>query len=112
MSSKPERLRHFLLVFDHAQAKLIEQQEFSNVVKAMAVYADRETKYDANAKIEVVLIGADSIETVKQTHANYFDGTAALAHAMAIILKDFAPEGERSDLLSLTVTRPSRSEPS
>jgi hypothetical protein len=26
----------------------------------------------------VVLIGSDSLDTVRRTHANYFDGTAAL----------------------------------
>lgn len=82
------RYSHFLLVFDHAAGKLIEQREFDDVDAAMAAYEEREAKYDKTASVEVVLIGADSIETVRLTHANYFDGTAALAHALARILKE------------------------
>jgi hypothetical protein len=32
---------------------------------------------DTSDAIEIVLIGSDSLETVKVTHANYFDGTVA-----------------------------------
>lgn len=85
-----KRLQHFLLVFDHRLAKLIDQRRFADVDEAMAAYEACEAKYDADAEIEVVLIGADSIETVRETHANYFDGTAALAHVLAKILREFA----------------------
>lgn len=90
MAKKQDPLRHFLLVFDHAAAKLIDEQEFDDVYAAMAAYERYESQFDSNDKMEVVLIGADSIETVRETHANYFDGTAALAHALAKILKNFA----------------------
>jgi hypothetical protein len=33
--------------------------------------------------IEIVLIGSDSIETVKRTHANYFDGTVTISRYLA-----------------------------
>lgn len=29
--------------------------------------------------VEIVLIGSDSIETVKRTHANCFDGSVAIS---------------------------------
>jgi hypothetical protein len=32
---------------------------------------------------ELVLIGSDSLETVKITHANYFDGTVAVSKYFA-----------------------------
>jgi predicted ATPase len=37
----------------------------------------REHMEDSSDAIEIVLIGSDSLETVKVTHANYFDGTVA-----------------------------------
>lgn len=65
-------LRHFLLVFDHRRGELIRQHEFSDAEAAMDEYAALEREYDRAAGIEVVLIGADCIETVHRTHANYF----------------------------------------
>ena len=87
MSNHQPRLKHFLLVFDHVQGKLIEEQTFESVDEAMAAYEAREKKYDQSNVVEVVLIGADSMETVRHTHSNYFDGTAALARALADILQ-------------------------
>lgn len=88
MKQPSQRLRHFLLVFDHKQAELIRQDEFEDVDEAVEAYEACEAEYEQQDKIEVVLIGADSLETVRQTHANYFDGTAALARALAIIMKE------------------------
>lgn len=33
--------------------------------------------------MEIVLIGSDSVDTVKLTHANYFDGSAAVSEYLA-----------------------------
>jgi hypothetical protein len=77
------QIRHFLLVFDHEQGKLIDLQEFgSDRDKAVAAYAAKEVELGdlgTVSAIEIVLIGSDSLETVKLTHANYFNGTAAVS---------------------------------
>lgn len=71
---------HFLLVFDHAQGKLIHEQDFGNDLDAaVAAYGQMEHQHRNNDDIDIVLVGSDSIETVKVTHANYFDGSAALS---------------------------------
>lgn len=82
-------LRHFLLVFDHRAGALVgDVREFDAVDDAVAAYEAAESQFDqASDEVEVVLIGSDSLETVRQTHANYFDGTAALARALAKILQ-------------------------
>lgn len=70
---------HFLLVFDHEQSKMIHQQSFGHDVKAAVVeYGKWEHDNKDNPNIDIVLVGSDSLETVMLTHANYFDGTAAL----------------------------------
>lgn len=84
-----DNFRHFLLVFDHRAASLINSQEFEDVDEALIAYAEAEERNDA-VHMEVVLIGADSLDTVKQTHGNYFDGTAALAKALSSLLDDWA----------------------
>jgi hypothetical protein len=66
-------LRHFLLVYDLAAQRLIKQQEFSDGNEAAAAYAALEGDYKGREDFEIVLVGADSIETIKRTHAHYFD---------------------------------------
>ena len=70
-------LQHFLLVYDLAAQHLIKQQEFSDGDEAAVAYADLEREYKDRSDLEIVLVGADSIETIKRTHAHYFDAVAA-----------------------------------
>lgn len=70
-------LRHFLLVFDHVAGKLIRQDEFEDAQEALAAYSAAERAHEGNGRLEIVLIGSDSIETVRRTHSNYFDGSVA-----------------------------------
>jgi hypothetical protein len=77
-----DALNHYLLVFDHTQGELIDVVEFGTETRrALQVYADTERQYEKDDLIEVVLLGSDSLETVKVTHANYFDGSAALVNS-------------------------------
>ena len=72
------RVQHFLLVFNHQQGKLVEVVEFGGDSEAaVAAYAAKERELQNDAALEIVLIGSDSLETVKRTHANYFQGPAA-----------------------------------
>lgn len=71
---------HFLLVFDHAQGRLVELKEFGEQSdEALAAYAEKEKELQDHSEMEIVLIGSDSLDTVRLTHANYFDGTAAVS---------------------------------
>jgi hypothetical protein len=72
-------LVHYLLVFDHTQGKLVHLEEFRDAEDAVAAYSAKEREYANAAGLEIVLVGSDSIETVKLTHANYFDGPVALS---------------------------------
>lgn len=75
-----QKIQHFLLIFNHDEGHLIDMVEFGqNSDAAVAAYSDAEGKYKDEKAIEIVLIGSDSIETVKLTHANYFDGTVAVS---------------------------------
>lgn len=74
-------IQHFLLVFDHSAGKLLEPvTEFGeDSDRAVAAYAAKEKELQGRELIEIVLIGSDSLETVKLTHANYFDGSGAFS---------------------------------
>lgn len=68
-------IQHFLLVFDHGRDQLIQTIEFGgDSSAATSRYSELERQYRDNGAIDIVLVGSDSIETVKVTHANYFDG--------------------------------------
>jgi hypothetical protein len=83
----PDPIQHFLLVFDHKQAKLVELILFgTDSERATAAYAAKERELGelgAASSIEIVLIGSDSLETVRLTHANYFDGSVAVSKYLA-----------------------------
>lgn len=65
-------------MFDHDAGRLIENIAFGvNGEQAVAAYSAKEKEYEGRPRIEIVLIGSDSLETVKLTHANYFGGSSA-----------------------------------
>ncbi len=79
-----QRIQHFLLVFDHEQGRLSDMQEFGcDADAAIAAYAAKEAEYGDRKLVEIVLVGSDSFETVKRTHANYFDGSASVSKYLA-----------------------------
>ncbi len=72
-------LSQFLIVFDHEQGALHQEVTvFVDVADALRAYDAAERHFTEQEHIEVVLIGSDALDTVRRTHANYFDGTAAL----------------------------------
>jgi len=72
-------LSQFLIVFNHDHGALHQDVTiFADPAEALRAYDAAERHFAEEAHIEVVLIGSDSLDTVRRTHANYFDGTAAL----------------------------------
>jgi hypothetical protein len=68
------RMRYFLIVYDRKEGRLVEDppREFDQEDAATEAYADLERSYLDDRNVEVVLVGADSLDTVRQTHSNYF----------------------------------------
>jgi hypothetical protein len=72
-------IKHFLLVFDHHKGAMVDLKEFgAEADLALKEYAALEREHQYDGHIDIVLIGSDSLETVKLTHANYFDGSATI----------------------------------
>lgn len=68
-------IRHFLLTFDHARDELTDVEDFGDDIHAATSrYEDLEEQYRDSRMIDIVLVGSDSIETVKVTHSTYFNG--------------------------------------
>jgi hypothetical protein len=66
----------FLITFDHDARRQISLDIFRDTDKALKAYSEREAQYRDNSRVEVVLLGADSIEAIKVTHSNYFEDTS------------------------------------
>ena len=70
-------MKYFLLVYDKRRGKILEQREYP-VAAASTALADRNTSLHEfrGRDVEVVLLGARSIEDLKKTHGRYFRDTA------------------------------------
>ena len=68
-------IQHFLLVFDHGDDRLLREESFGpDLAAATEAYAAAEAEHRDNGLVDIVLVGSDSIETVRVTHSTYFDG--------------------------------------
>lgn len=82
MSEQRPKIQHFILVFDRHVGHLVDQIEFGTKASAaVEKYEELEEQYRHDAHMDIVLVGSDSIETVKVTHANYFNGSARDVYA-------------------------------
>lgn len=76
------KILHFILVFDRHAGRLVERLDFGTEAKAAVTkYEALEEQYRDAPHMDIVLVGSDSIDTVKITHANYFDGSAKDVYA-------------------------------
>ena len=79
---KAPKIQHFILLFDRHAGKMVDQLDFGFDSKtAIAKYEELEQEHRHEHNMDIVLVGSDSIETVKITHANYFDGSAKDVYA-------------------------------
>ena len=65
---------HFLLTLDLGKNEL-ETKSFSTLADATAAYADAEREFLSNPLVDVVLVSADSIESLSVAYPNYFADT-------------------------------------
>jgi hypothetical protein len=64
--------RYFLITYD-LKAREVQVEDFgTDFTAAAGMYSVLEERYQENDGVEVVLVGADSIETIHKTHSHYF----------------------------------------
>ena len=70
-------MHHYLLAYDHAKGQLVINEDYgTDVDTALDAYSALEKKYKDNLSMDIVLVGSDSIESVKVTHSTYFGRSA------------------------------------
>lgn len=72
MATADLELNHFLVIYDIAAGEA-EVKPFGNDYEAaVEAYTELETQCRGRDDLDIVLLGADSLETIKKTHSSYF----------------------------------------
>lgn len=75
----PDEIRHFLITLDPESGETTVEEFDTNYDAALTAYAEAERINGINPKLNTVLISADSLATIEQTHSSYFsDGSSNL----------------------------------
>ncbi len=69
-----DEIRHFLVIYDVRVGKATVR-EFEDYAEALGVYESIEKENLGRDDLDIVLLGADSLETIKRTHSSYFETT-------------------------------------
>lgn len=65
-------IEHFLIVYDVTREQAEVLPFGHDYARAVARYEELEAEYEGLADLEVVLLSADSIDTIRRTHSSYF----------------------------------------
>lgn len=84
-----DAIRHFLITFDIGRDTADVRPFGEDYETALTAYDAAEEQFRFDPQIEVVLLGADSLETLKKTHSSYFMG-ATDEYPFAGFLRDAA----------------------
>ena len=69
----PDEIKHFLIIYD-PDTGVVDVRPFDTDYDAAQIaYARAEQENGVDARLDIVLLGADSLETIKQTHSSYFN---------------------------------------
>lgn len=69
----PKDIKHFLVIYD-VQAGRSEVRQFgTDYDAAQEAYEQVEQEMGNRSDVDVVLLSADSLATIKRTHSSYFD---------------------------------------
>lgn len=65
-------MRYFIIVFDTTTDTLTSVTEYADARRAQADHAAMEREKIDDLGTKVLLLSADSLETLKETHSNFF----------------------------------------
>jgi hypothetical protein len=74
MEKKASSMKYFLLVYERSSGKLLDQREYGpdEGAKALEERFARERARRNGSDVEIVVLGAESLEALKKTHSRYF----------------------------------------
>jgi len=72
---RPDEIKHFLVIYDPTTRKTTVKSFGTDYDAAQAAYGEAEQTHGLGTTLDIVLLGADSLETIRQTHSSYFEGS-------------------------------------
>ena len=70
----PDEIQHFLITFDPVAAETAVRSFGADYDAAQQAYAEAERANGLGGSLDIVLVSADSLATIEQTHSSYFSG--------------------------------------
>jgi len=81
----PEEIKHFLVIYDPEAGKTTVRRFGTDYEAARIAYAAAEQENGLSEKRDIVLLSADSLKTIKQTHSSYFSaGSTQIKELLAL----------------------------
>ena len=68
----PDEIKHFLITFDPATGYTVVRSLGTDYDAAQEAYAEAERDDGLGGDLDIVLVSADSLATIEQTHSSYF----------------------------------------
>lgn len=78
----PSEIRQFLLIMDVREGLTEVRDLGADYAAAVHAYEAAEAEHRSDPNYDIVLVGSDSLETVKLTHASYFASDHDLREAV------------------------------
>jgi hypothetical protein len=74
-------MRHYLVLYNRRSGEIIRRRQFQTADTALAARFEAEREFREEPDVEIVVLGADSWDALKQTHSRYFKDVQELAGA-------------------------------
>jgi hypothetical protein len=83
----PDEIKHFLVTLDPATGDVAVEPFDNDYDAALVAYAEAERESSARGDdLDIVLLSADSLDTIKQTHSSYFNGKDPQLEKLRLLL--------------------------
>jgi hypothetical protein len=80
--SSAEITKHFLVIYDIKLGRAEVRELGTDYDAAQLAYAEAEREARDRTDLDVVLLSADSLETIKRTHSSYFPWPTSTRHGL------------------------------
>lgn len=74
-------MRHYLVIYNRREGQIIRHHAYRTPTRALAARFEAEREFREQPDIEVVVLGAESWDSLPRTHSRYFKGVQELAEA-------------------------------
>lgn len=81
---RPDEIKHYLVSYDLATDETKVEPFGTDYDAAQAAYAEAEQANADHEEFDIVLLGADSLGSIKQTHSSYFNSSSQLLEELLL----------------------------